>query len=884
MTLAIGTKLGPYEIVAPLGAGGMGEVYRASDTRLGREVAIKVLPNEVAGDAKALSRFQSEARAVAALSHPNILALFDVGEAEGVHYAVTELLQGQTLRLALADGPLAVRPALKIAAKIANALAAAHENGIVHRDLKPENVFLAPDGRVKVLDFGLARQARPPGAVDDTRSPTVTNLSGPGTVTGTVAYMSPEQARGEVVDFRSDQFSLGISLYEMLAGSRPFKAASVPEILTAIIRDEPRPLEKVAPQVPPPVRWIVERLLTKEPQGRYDSTGDLARDLATCRAHLSEATSGAVEPVSPIPSVRRRRAVLLGASAATVVGALAAAFYAGKLLSPPRLFHVERLTPSPRIISSARFLPDGRSIVYTGATGGPEAAELGELFRLRPGEPPIPLGVRGCRVLAVSASGELALVWNRESTVDGRVKATPVLAGIPAAGGAAPRLVEEDGVDIDDAQWTRDGQELIVNHHNYGDKKAQVIVFRGRPLYELPHGFMNTNFILNDHGDAIGFVETRATGNAFVTVGLDGRVIARAPMGDLFGWSIYPLRKNLVLFRAQDEHENPVQLVQLSPSGAFQRVLQNLPTDAELWDVSPAGDILITEGPKSASVREIRWLEPGADRERLLDLNFLWGASLNSSGTQLSFIVRKGARTSVILLQAGQTTPISLGEGRGFDQAPDGKTLLKVIPDSDGYYRLHLLPTGAGASRNLPGKWVNWGTSFLLNGGTVFVYGRMSDDSADHPYLLDAQASAPKRLDWHADRVEGPASPDGRTAFAAGASQGDPAVWSRVDLAGGALTPLPPRCAGMTPRGWTASGDGIWLTKPLAKDRSFPTELWRCDLKTGRTEKVREITGPDYPLAKLWRFRITPDGRSYTYIFGYDLPVRRDLFRVSGAL
>jgi len=295
----------------------MGEVYRARDTRLDREVAIKVLPDEVAADPRALSRFEHEARAVAALTHPNILALFDVGESGGVHYAVSELLQGQTLRLALAEGPIPVRRALDVALKISEALAAAHENGIVHRDVKPENVFLAPDGRVKLLDFGLAKRDGSRHDPNDTRSPTVTALSEPGGVVGTVAYMSPEQAKGHPVDFRSDQFSLGIVLYEMLAGARPFKGASAAEILAAVIRDEPESLEKVAPGTPAPVRLLIERLLTKEPDGRYDSTRDLVRELTTWKLHPSGASVSAPTLKQP-----RRKAWLAFAAATALFVAL----------------------------------------------------------------------------------------------------------------------------------------------------------------------------------------------------------------------------------------------------------------------------------------------------------------------------------------------------------------------------------------------------------------------------------------------------------------------------------------------------------------------------------------------------------------------------------
>ena len=330
MTLRAGARLGPYEILSPLGAGGMGEVYRAKDTRLDRDVAVKVVPETLSADPEARGRFEREAKAVAALSHPNILALFDVGEEGGVHFAVSELLEGETLRAALGHGALPLRKGLEIAREIAEGLAAAHDKGIVHRDVKPENVFLTKDGHAKVLDFGLARHDVAHREPSDTRSPTLGVMSEKGVVLGTVAYMSPEQARGSAVDFRSDQFSLGSVLYELLSGAKPFEAASATETLAAIIRDEPEPLEKKAPNAPAPVRWLVERLLSKDPSERYESTRDLARDLRSIRDHL---TTTAVQAAAGAPG--RPRAARRVSLVAAGVLLLALGAVVGRRTAPP---------------------------------------------------------------------------------------------------------------------------------------------------------------------------------------------------------------------------------------------------------------------------------------------------------------------------------------------------------------------------------------------------------------------------------------------------------------------------------------------------------------------------------------------------------------------
>ena len=373
MGLAPGKRLGPYEVIAPLGAGGMGEVYRARDTKLARDVALKVLPDQLSYDPKALARFENEAKAVAALSHPHILAIHDFGRIDGVSFAVTELLEGETLRALLQRGPLPVRRALEIAGQVADALAAAHEKGIVHRDVMPENVIVSKEGNVKLLDFGLARQSVLPSDSAFTNTPTGDLLTAAGAIVGTVAYMSPEQAQGLAVDHRSDQFSLGTVLYEMLTGKKPFRGASTAETLTSIIRDEPEPLETGAPNVPAPVRWLVERLLAKETGGRYAATQDLAQELISLRAHLSEAASAT--GVAPGETSRIRRQVPVWALPAVAALAALLGLFAGlrsaRVGSSPASLRLAISFPvdaEPGTVNHNPFVlsPDGRTLVFSG--------------------------------------------------------------------------------------------------------------------------------------------------------------------------------------------------------------------------------------------------------------------------------------------------------------------------------------------------------------------------------------------------------------------------------------------------------------------------------------------------------------------------------------
>ncbi len=382
MTLAAGTRLGPYDILAPLGAGGMGEVYRARDARLSREVAIKVLPVELSSDRERLSRFEQEARSASALNHPNIVTVYEIGQAESVFYIAMELVEGKTLRELVAAGPLAMKKLLPIAAQVADGLAKAHAAGIVHRDLKPENLMVSTDGFVKILDFGLAKlvptSSEPLSAMQTVGTPE----THPGSVLGTVGYMSPEQASGQAVDFRSDQFSFGSILYEMATGKRAFQRATAVDTLSAILHEEPEAIGQLNREVPPPCRWIVDRCLAKDPEERYASTRDLARDLASVRDHISEVSGSGEGTLAALPAVARRksRERLGGVVIGLVVGAVAAGFGAWSFTHAhrPRAAPLARLSvtlPSdaPLAAYGAHNLalsPDGTHLVYAAERAG----------------------------------------------------------------------------------------------------------------------------------------------------------------------------------------------------------------------------------------------------------------------------------------------------------------------------------------------------------------------------------------------------------------------------------------------------------------------------------------------------------------------------------
>jgi serine/threonine protein kinase len=471
MTLAAGARLGPYEIVAPIGAGGMGEVYRARDARLGRDVAVKVLPASFSNDPDRLRRFEQEARAAGLLNHPNITAVYDIGTLDGPPYVVTELLEGETLRSRMSGGALAPRRAIDYALQIAHGLAAAHEKGIVHRDLKPENLFVTKDGRVKILDFGLAKLTQPEDVRSQTNFPTATAGTEPGVVLGTLGYMSPEQVRGRHADARSDIFSFGAVLYEMLSGKRAFHGDSAADTMLAILREDPPELSSTNRLIAPALDRIVRHCLEKDPEARFHSAHDLA-------FHL-EALSGTGAPdtqtVLPATTSSKLRVtpVLVAVSTIAVLLAAALGFLAG-LRSPrdpaarPMRFAIPippgtAYSPSP-LSRAASISPDGTRLVIEAVSKG-----RSRLY-LRPLDSEEVVELEG----SIDAT---ASFWSPDSRfiaffADGKLKK------IPATGGHPEELCEAPFAIV--GTWNREGTILFSRLappgiYRVSDKGGQAI-------------------------------------------------------------------------------------------------------------------------------------------------------------------------------------------------------------------------------------------------------------------------------------------------------------------------------------------------------------------------------------------------------------------------
>jgi len=535
MPLSAGDNLGPYEIIAPIGAGGMGEVYRARDTRLGRDVALKILPSEVVGDTSRRQRFEQEARAVAALNHPNIVAVYDVAFEDRAAFIVSELVRGETLRAVIQRGSVPVRQALDIAVQIADGLAAAHAAHIAHRDLKPENIMLTADSRVKILDFGLAKSiSRAPASPDDTRTIALTD---PGAIVGTVSYMSPEQASGRAdVDGRSDQFSLGLIVHELISGKKAFERPTAAETMAAVIREDPAPLPE---SLQGPFRWSLERCLSKEPAQRYEATRDLFLELRQWRDRGSEITAVS-QAAGPVSAKRGRtsRLVAIAIAAGLAAGLALAWMWLEAPQTPPRY---TPFATEPGIQTMPAWSPAGDRIAYSAEVEG-----VFQIFVRRIGSS------TPAQITRQDASCFLSF-WSRDSTRIYYIVDQPGLDrslwSTGVAGGDAEKVL--DGVAR--AALSPDGKTLVVAAHQPDNTFALMLSSPpGAPPRPFPQALISQldaafewqlTFQFTKDGKYLGLLTDAHGESEFLKIPMDGGspqvLLQHRDMGEFntgFGW------------------------------------------------------------------------------------------------------------------------------------------------------------------------------------------------------------------------------------------------------------------------------------------------------------------------------------------------------------
>jgi Tol biopolymer transport system component len=857
MTLSAGARLGPYEILAPLGAGGMGEVYRARDERLKRDVAIKVLPASFSTDADRLRRFEQEAQAAGVLNHPNVTAVYDIGTHEGALYVVTELLEGGTLRSRLASGPLSTRRAIEYAVQIAHGLAAAHEKGIVHRDLKPENLFVTKDGRLKILDFGLAKLTHPekPG-VPLTEIPTQSAGTEPGIVLGTVGYMSPEQVRGRPADVRSDIFAFGAILYEMLSGRRAFQGDTSADTMTAILTKDPPDLAQANREIPPELDRIVRHCLEKNAPERFQSAQDIAFDL---EALSGISGAGAVAAV-PAPVARRARLLPILVSAAVVLGAVVG-LLAGKRVwdRPPPSFH--QLTFRRGQVDSARFAPDGRTILYSASWEGKPV----EVFTSQVETPESRrFGLLGATLLAVSRSGELAVSLG--SRVASAAIHTGMLARMSIAGGAAPREVLEG---VQWADWAPDGESLAivrdvgpVNRLEYpiGTLLYQTTGWISHPRVS-PRGdriaFLD-HPVKNDDGGMVAVVDRKGNRETLskVFAGLQG--LAWSPSGNevWFTGAVFGIRN----------------LYSVTPSGR-ERVRARLAGTLTLHDIARDGRILLGRETWRVGAfgvfsgeekeRDLSWLDWSLARDLSLDgKTFLFGEEGEGGG----------AGYSAYLRQTDGSPPVRLGEGAPESLSPDRKWALTIVhPLSDT--QLVAYPTGAGELKRFSRDGLELKIADWSPDGKRIVFSASEPGRGVRIYMRDFFEGKPRPVTPEGYQMfRHGVSPDGRSVIATGPDQ-------RVylyPLGGGEPTLLPGSIPGDIPDRWTTDGHAVYVHR---RDQ-MPAKVFLLDVTTGRKELWKELIPAD--AAGVTQISIvlpTADRRSCVYSYLRQLS---DLYVVEG--
>jgi eukaryotic-like serine/threonine-protein kinase len=851
MPLAPGTQLGPYQILAPVGAGGMGEVYKAKDTRLDRFVALKVLPEAFASDPDRRQRFEHEARVLSLLSHPNLLAMFDVGSQNDLYFIVSELLSGSSLRSLFADRPIGMKKSVEYAIQIAKGLAAAHEKGIIHRDLKPENIFLTDDGQIKILDFGLAKSLDLDSA---NAGKTLTVQTAPGIVLGTVGYMSPEQVRGQPAEARSDIFAFGAVLYEMLLGKPAFQRNTSADTMSAILKEDAPDMSASGRVVPAVLESIIHHCLEKNPQRRFQSAQDLAFNLEQF-AHPS--TSGNAPAVS---AAYRSQFALWRIGLVSVVALLViAAFFIGRSrhISAPVF---QQITFQRGRLLEARFSPDGQTIVYSAEWNG----QPSDVFTARSDRPGSrSLDLKGARLLSVSRAGDVAVQLNSRSA--GTFVETGTLATVPLSGGS-PR---EIATDVQYADFSPDGSQFAIVRDLGSRCRLEYPV--GKTLLESSSSI--TNLRISPDGGKIAFLQRSGLNDDFGFVAIVDTSGQQKPLTkekyevmDL-AWSPHG---DEIWFTVSDRGTQR-SIYAVSMNGT-ERALLEVPGSIILKDVLPDGRALLV---RDSARRELTGLIASEPKER--DFSWLdWTHPDDISPDGSFFVFHEagvggGKGFSVFMRKLDGSPPVLLGEGNSLSISPDRKFVLTNQQQTPS--QLFLVPVGPGQTRQITNDSIDHRDGLLLPDGKRLVFLGIEVGHAPRWYIQDLEAGSPKPLTAEGfGDLNSSTSPDGKF-FVVACPNGKPCL---APLDGSTPKPIPGVNVDDGTIQWTDDGRAIYVFKY----GSLPAKIERLDVSNGKRTLWKTVAPADSAgVHGITQIRMTRDGRVCLYSY---LRTFSDLFIVKG--
>jgi serine/threonine protein kinase len=871
----IGETVSHYRVIEKLGGGGMGVVYKAEDSRLGRFVALKFLPDEVARQLPVLDRFRREARAASALNHPNICTIYDVGEEDGRAYLAMEYLEGQTLKHRIEGRPLPIDFVLELGIQIADALDAAHAKGIVHRDIKPANIFITKTRQAKLLDFGLAKIDPRRDLNATAGDETLKDLTSPGSALGTISYMSPEQARGEELDGRTDLFSLGACLYEMTTGKQAFDGNTSAVIFESILNRNPLPPHQLNPDLPLQFERILDRSLEKDRDLRYQSAAEMRAEMKILKRTLDSQRSAAAQgpPVSgsvpivppPLPSVPARGSLrpyaIVAAGMALLAGLVLGWFlHAVHSRTEPAIYH--QLTFRRGTVRSARFTPNGQSVVYGAAWEGKPT----ELFITSPESPQSrSLQRHGEELMSISSTGDIALLTN--VTVTGTYTQAGTLARMPINGGDPRDIL--DGVQW--ADWSPDGKQLAIVRDMGGKNRLEYPI--GKVIHETP-GWISHPRVSPD-GEKIAFLEHPQVGDDAGSVNvIDRQGNNHKVLADNFltveglAWA----QDGKQIWFTGAENEGNGRALEAVTLGGSKRVVTRVPAALQLEDVGQDGKVLLI---RQSWRRELSGLTASTAKEQDFSwLDYSFPAELSADGKRLLFDeegVGGGGNYSVYLRKVAEDSAVRLGDGESVTLSPDGKWVLALTMSSPA--QLILLPSGAGDAQqithdSLYHSWARW-----LPDSQGIVFTAKQEGHGARIYVqksitAKATPASPEGIDPLVIAL----SPDGSQV----AGVGPDGLAYLYPLTDGPAKSVPGFQPGEQPIEWSADGKSIYVYRP----GEFPAKVYQLDLATGKRSLWRSLAPADPAgVSQIGPIVMTPDGASY--IYGYHRTLS-DLYLVEG--